>query len=50
MSEAVKKRSKLKMISFRPDVAEKIEEAAKKENRSVSNYVASVLMKHMESK
>lgn len=48
MDEKNKTKSKVKAMSLRNDIAEKIELEAKKENRSVSNYVETVLLRHFE--
>ena len=45
----LRKKSIVKALSFRNEIAEKIENEAKRENRSVSNFVETVLMRHFEN-
>lgn len=37
-------------ISLKKDLYEKVQECAEKEHRSISNYIATVLADHIESK
>lgn len=46
--EGVKK-STTKAMSFKKEIAERLELEAKRENRSISNYVETILIKHFEN-
>lgn len=45
---SIRTKSKVKALSLRTDIAEKIDLYAGKENRSVSNFVETVLIKYFK--
>lgn len=48
MEQNTRRKSKIKALSFRNEIAEKIDLHAEKQNRSASNFVETVLMKYFE--